>query len=120
MDQKKTKPSTTDGVFSFPSNVAAAFAYLFWFVTGLLVLAVEKKNAFVRFHAMQSVVTFGSLVAAMIVASWIPFFGWLLSFALQTIALILWIVLMVKAYCGAQYRLPVFGDIAEEQLKGWK
>jgi uncharacterized membrane protein len=34
---------------------------------------------------------------------------WILSF-------ILWILLMFKAYSGQMYKLPIAGDIAEEQI----
>lgn len=36
-------------------NLLGALAYLGGFVTGIIILLVEKKNKFVRFHAMQSI-----------------------------------------------------------------
>ena len=42
-------------------NVAAALAYLAGPFSGLLLLLVEKHNAYVRFHAMQSILALGGL-----------------------------------------------------------
>jgi uncharacterized membrane protein len=45
-------------------NVAGALAYLFGFVTGILLLVVDGENEFVRFHAAQSIAVFGLLFGA--------------------------------------------------------
>jgi len=47
----------------------------------------------------------------------IPFFGWILSVLLGLFSLILWIVLMIKAYPGEKFKLPVVGAVAEKQVK---
>ncbi len=39
-------------------NVEAALSYLLLWLSGILFLVLEKKNKFVKFHAMQSVITF--------------------------------------------------------------
>jgi uncharacterized membrane protein len=78
---------------------------------------VEKDNKFVRFHAMQSILVFGGLTIISIVIGIIPFLGWLISSLISVLALILWILLMVKAYQNTWYKLPWVGDLAEKYSK---
>jgi uncharacterized membrane protein len=49
-----------------PSRLAAVLAYGGWWVSGLLFWWIERGDAYVRFHAAQSVVVFG-LIAVLIV-----------------------------------------------------
>lgn len=97
-------------------NVAGLLCYLGAWVTGVIFLILEPKNVFVRFHALQSIVTFGGLSVLGFIIGFMPFFGWFTSAALGLLGFILWIVLMVKAYQGQRYKLPVAGDIAESLL----
>ena len=96
-------------------NVAGLLCYVLGWVTGLIFFILEKENKFVRFHAMQSIVTFGTLTVVSIVLSFIPFIGWIISWLLSVLGLILWIILMIKAYQGQKYKLPWAGTIAEKQ-----
>src|SRR5690625_3234495 len=98
-------------------NVAGFLCYLVGFVTGIIFLVIEKENRFVRFHAMQSIITFGALFVVNIVLSMIPILGWLLMIPLVPLTLIIWIILMIKAYNRQMYKLPVVGNIAEKQLE---
>jgi len=95
-------------------NVAALLAYLLGFITGLVFLLIEKNNKFVRFHAMQSIIVFGAIFVLQWVVSLVPLFGILVSGLLSLLAVVLWVVLMVKAYQGEKYKLPWVGDIAEK------
>ena len=95
-------------------NVAALLSYLLGFVTGLIFLLIEKNNKFVRFHALQSIATFGFIFVIQWVISFVPVLGPIVSGLLSIAAVILWIVLMVKAYQGEKYKLPWLGDIAEK------
>src|SRR5579859_5459671 len=52
---------------------AGMLSYLFGWVTGLVVLLLERDNRFARFHAMQSVLFFGFLGILDRVLSWMPF-----------------------------------------------
>ncbi|MFH1458602.1 MAG: DUF4870 domain-containing protein [Candidatus Omnitrophota bacterium] len=97
-------------------NVAALLSYLAGFITGIIFYVVEKENKFVRFHAMQSIVTFGGLFILQMVLAFIPIIGWILIPFLSITSLILWIVLMIKAYQGENFKLPIAGDIAEKQV----
>ncbi|MCX7921688.1 MAG: DUF4870 domain-containing protein [Clostridia bacterium] len=97
-------------------NVAALLSYLFAAVGGLVFILIEKENRFVRFHAMQSLLTFGGLWIASIVARFVPGLGGLLGVLIGLAQFVLWIVCMVKAYKGEWFKLPVVGDIAEQQI----
>jgi uncharacterized membrane protein len=98
-------------------NVAGLLCYLFGWITGIIFLLLEKDNQFVRFHAIQSIIVFGAATVADIVLRFIPVVGGILSWIIGVLAFILWIVLMVKAYQGQRYKVPVAGNIAEQQLK---
>lgn len=91
-------------------NLMGALAYLVGFVTGIVLLLVEKENKFVRFHAAQSTVVFGILFILGIV----PVVGWLFGVLIAPISFILWLVLMWKAYQGEMFRLPVVADWADK------
>ena len=53
-------------------NVAGLLCYLAGWITGLIFFLIEKENRFVRFHAMQSIITFGSLTVLFMVLGFIP------------------------------------------------
>jgi len=95
-------------------NVAGALCYVLVWVTGIIFYIMEKDNKFVRFHAMQSIIVFLPLMILWSIFQWIfwltPFIGWLIGILM----FILWLVLMLKAYQGEKFKLPVVGDIAEK------
>ena len=98
-------------------NIAGLLCYVLGWVTGIVFLVLEKENKFVRFHAMQSLVTFLPLSVIAVVFSFIPFIGSVISSLIWIIELILWLILMFKAYKGEMYKLPVVGDFAEDHIK---
>jgi uncharacterized membrane protein len=105
---------TTSGL---DANVAAALAYAVGWVTGAAFLFFEQENRFVRFHAMQSVIVFGALSLAWIVALSVPFLGLLVAiFVIPPVSAVLWLLLMYKAYRGERYKVPGAGDMAEQRL----
>ena len=91
-------------------NVAGLLCYVVGWITGLVFFLIEKENKFVRFHALQSIVVFGILSVASLVLSWIP----ILNFIIGILILVLWIILMIKAYQGQMYKLPWAGNFAEK------
>jgi len=100
----------------FDENIAGALCYGLGWVTGLLFFATEPENSFVRFHAMQSMLVFGTACVALLVCLSIPFLGWILSIFVFYGSAALWLVLMFKAYQGERFKLPVAGDIAEQRI----
>lgn len=123
---KKDLGKTSTGV---EANVAALLSYVAGWITGLIFFLIEKDNKFVRFHALQSILVFGGLTVVFIVLSIISaifmavrlYFFFPLFQALYALiwllGLVVWIILMVKAYQGEFFKLPVVGDIAEKNLK---
>lgn len=104
-------------------RVERVLAYAFGWVSGLL-LFVFEKNRNVRWHAAQSMVTFGTLSLLIFGASmlrgmlgWIPILGLLTTFGLGLLIniltwtmVILWVWLMVMAATRPDYRLPFVSD----------
>lgn len=91
-------------------------------LSGILFLVIEKDSQFVRFHALQSTMVFLTIFVATVLTStlWaIPLIGWLISTLLNmllvSLTLILWLFLMFKAYSGERFKLPILGDLAEQQ-----
>lgn len=104
-----TKTST-----GLEDNIAGLLCYIVGWVSGLIFLLIETENRFVRFHAIQSVIVFGSLNIILLVFGWIPVFGVIVSALFGGLAFVLWVVLMYKAYQGMMYKIPVAGELAEK------
>ena len=115
-------------------NVASALCYVLTWLTGIIFFFMEKENKTVRFHAMQSILTFIPLTILGWILGWIgqPSFGYggygyygysyspgipalvWASWAIWAITGLLWLILVFKAYKGEKFKLPVIGDIAEK------
>ena len=95
-------------------NLVAALSYFLMFVTGIVILFVERDNKFIRFHAMQSTLIFGAIfIASALVNGLLGFASGFVSVAIWIIAVFIWIISMIKAYQGQIFKWPVFGDLAE-------
>ena len=118
----QTSQSTQPGM---AENVAGLLCYVLGWVTGLIFFLIDKRP-YVRFHAAQSIVVFGGLhiinivigiifgAGFMMMGGFGAFgFGWALYSLINLAAFILWILLMVKAYQGEKFQVPVAGGIAQ-------
>ncbi len=107
-------------------NVAGLLCYVLGWITGIVFFLIEKDDDFVRFHAAQSIIVFGSLSILSILVSvvFVPLFAfsflfqlmWLLSAVIWIGSIVLWILLMVKAYQGEVFKVPIAGNIAENMV----
>jgi uncharacterized membrane protein len=110
-----------------PENIAGAIAYLS-FIPAIVFLLLDpyKKNRFVRFHSLQCLLLCGvsilagvALKLASVVLFIIPVLGPLLmvlvSIVVALAAAVIWLVLVVKAFQGVTFKLPVLGDFAAQQ-----
>ncbi len=98
-------------------NISALLSYVLGWVSGLVIILIEKEDNFVRFHAMQSIVTFGALtILNIIFGPMFIFFGFI-GPLINMAGIALWVLLMVKAYQGEKFMLPVIGEIAEKWAK---
>jgi uncharacterized membrane protein len=114
-------------VGALPESIAGALAYL-TFVPAVVFLVLEpySKNRFVRFHSVQSLLLWGASVLfaialklASVVLFIIPVLGpllvWLVSTVVVLAAVVIWVVLVVKALQGEMFKLPLLGDFASQQ-----
>ena len=121
----QTQPVAGQKLGVLPENLLGAFTYVtFLPALAFLLLDAYRKNSFVRYHSVQCLLFWlVSIVAAVLVrlSVWlllfIPLVGPLFALVLVTIAalaaLFTWIVLLVKAFQGKKFGLPVIGDLAE-------
>lgn len=106
-------------------NVAGVLCYVLGWITGLIFFLIDKRP-FVRFHAAQSLVTFGGLHVIQIILAFTVggsmFMGgffhmglivWFVYAILGLVSFIVWILCMVKAFQHERFELPFVGDIAE-------
>jgi uncharacterized membrane protein len=111
------------GVLS--ENVAGALTY-FTILPAILFLFLEpyRRNLFVRFHALQCFLYTAAVVllaVALRVADYvlfvIPVLGPLLVVVIDVVvalaAILLWFVLVAKAWRGETFKMPYLGDFAE-------
>jgi uncharacterized membrane protein len=97
-------------------NVASGLSYVLTWLTGLIFFLIDKRPE-VRFHAMQSIV-YG--VVWTLVGFIRPFMPGPLSALLGLVwlaFLIGWVFLMIQAFQGKHFKLPVIGDFAEQQAR---
>lgn len=106
---KKLKKSSLE---TMPKNTKAALCYLLGWLTGIFFFLTEKKDEEIRFHALQSIITFGGLT----VISFVPLIGWILSPLIMIAGFVLWLVLIIKTYQGEKIELPIAADLAKKQL----
>jgi uncharacterized membrane protein len=109
-------------------NVAALLSYVLGWLTGLIFFLIDKRP-YVRFHAMQSIITFGALHVLQIFLIMVGVFGGFMSAMaggllvsglsflfyglFYVVILVSWVLCMVKAYQGQRFKLPVVGNLAE-------
>jgi uncharacterized membrane protein len=95
-------------------GTAGVLCYLFGWVGGLVFFLLERDNRFLRFHATQSILFFGTMSILGWVSSFFPFVLFGLGGVVGLVGFIGWIVLMVAAHRGRYYKLPLFGDFVEQ------
>ena len=94
-------------------NVAGLLCYSVGWVTGLIFLLIDKRP-WVKFHAAQSIAVFGGLTILRIGLLFMThFLGWAIFGLIGLVGLVLWILLMVKAYQHETVRIPIAADIAD-------
>ena len=124
------QPSATGAGTELQPNIAAALACFFSILGGIIFLVLEKKNKFVRFYAMQSllfgVAWFALIIAIEIMAvilGKIPFLGGLFGAVFSLAALLVglvflavWVFTMINAFKNKEWEIPYVGPFARKQL----
>ena len=96
------------------ANLAAMLAYAgFFLFSGVLFLLIEKESRFVRFHAAQSVLVAVALAVLYVFLGTMPLLALLIPVVWMG-SVVLWLFLMLKAYRGESYKLPVLGSFAQQ------
>ena len=103
-------------------NVAGALAYV-TIIPAIIFLVLEpfNKKRFIRFHSFQCIfysVAWMVIDIVLAIIGRIPFLGWATLFLWPLVTLALLVILLIlalKAYQGQMFKLPVIGDIAEQQ-----
>ena len=104
--------------FGLDKKTACAAAYGLGWVTGLIFFLSEKEDKEIRFNAIQSIIFFGGLHVIQLFLGRIPVVGWSLMQIVGLAAFIGWLFLIIKAYQGEHFKLPLIGNIAEKQVNG--
>ena len=113
-------------------NIAATICAAVPLIGGIVFLSLEKKNAFVRFWAMQSAFFGGVLVGfsivvqiASLILAHIPIIGWLIILLLGILgmvvglaSLVIWVITIIKAFSNVEWEIPFLGKLARKQLAG--
>jgi uncharacterized membrane protein len=119
-------PAGAAGHAGLEPAVARFLCYLGTWLTGLIFLNLEpyKHDPDIKFHSWQAIFFGIAWVAAFIALSIITIIFtsiglwglfWLVRLAFWLASLGLWILLMIKAYSGEKFKLPVIGDLADQQ-----
>ena len=110
-------------VFNLEENKVGALCYLLGWFSGIFFLIAERRNKFVRFHALQSTIWFGVLTIIMAILDLLKHI-WLIGILFGIVSgivgfvmVISWLVLMFMAYRGARFKIPVLGDAVEEHTE---
>lgn len=121
-----TRPSVSST--GLTSNIAGALAYVLGLITGIVFLVLEpyKRDRFVRFHAMQSVlfcvaafvfsIAWGIVVRIMIsISGWTAVVLTPIGLVISLAFFLFWLFLMYQAYSQREYHIPFIGAIAAKQ-----
>jgi uncharacterized membrane protein len=111
--------SSTSGL---TDNVAGMLAYV-TIIPAIVFLVLEpyNKRRFIRFHSFQNiffVIAWVVIGIALSIVAAIPVLGWMTLLIWPLVGLgglIVWIIMLVKAYQGQMFKLPIIGDMAEKQ-----
>jgi uncharacterized membrane protein len=105
------------------ANTAAGLAVLFGWVGGLIFLLVEKSSAYVKFYALQSIavsVLWGAVGSISFVVGLMPMpalaqIKSLLQSIIVFLPLVLWVILLINAFSGKIFELPLIGKWCRQQ-----
>lgn len=106
MAEEKTK----NELEAMPTNTAAALTYVLGLISGIIFLAIRRKDEAVHFHAVQSIGLSVIWMAGGLFLTLLPLINLVITPFWHLLMLVLWLVCMVKAYQGEKFKLPVVGE----------
>lgn len=95
-----------------------------WMIPTLVIFFLKKdESPYIKFHLLQAlglgIVEIIFMIGWMIL-SFIPVIGWLvlplIGFFVAIALFAYWIVLMIWAFTGKAFKIPVLGDFVEQQF----
>jgi uncharacterized membrane protein len=106
-------------------NAASGLAYV-TVIPAIIFLIVPPYNQkpLVRFHSWQSIFLFIAwfvIHIGLMIVGRIPILGCfigILSLLVGLALFILWLIVMIKAFNGQLFKIPVIGDLAAKQANG--
>jgi uncharacterized membrane protein len=111
----QVQQGSTASASGLQDNVAGALAYLVIPAIVFLVVEPYNKNKFIRFHSFQAIIYWMASIILQAIAWMIPILNLVLGPIIGLAIFIGWIVLLIKAFQGTMFKLPVIGDLAEKQ-----
>ncbi|NYT00153.1 MAG: hypothetical protein GKB99_00295, partial [Methanocellales archaeon] len=90
-ERQKKSETTSTGLLP---NVAGLLCYIGGWISGIIFFILEEKNSWVRFHAAQSIVVFGTVTFLGVIFGLIPIVGNAFSSIIFILGFILWIILI--------------------------
>jgi uncharacterized membrane protein len=117
-------PSTTSQS-GLSDSAAGGLAYV-TIIPAIVFLIVEpfNRNPYVRFHSWQSIflaIAWLVIDVGLIIVGRVPGIGLFTIFLGPLVGLgflILWIIVMINAFNGKRFKVPIIGDFAEKQANG--
>ena len=102
-------------VFGLDENVASLLCYAGFYLTGIVILVMERENKTVRFHALQSTLWFAALTVMSVVGRF-AIVGGILGTLVNLLAVSSWVLLMCSAFMDKKFKVPIIGDVVESQI----
>lgn len=118
--QQPIQPAAAQSGLS--DNAAGGLAYV-TIIPAIIFLIVSpyNRNRFVRFHSWQSImlaIAWFVVEVGLLVLGRIPGVGLVDLFIGPLVGLaffVLWIIVLIQAFTGKWFKLPILGDLAEKQ-----
>lgn len=128
MDDSRNLPQQQTTGSGLSPNAASGLSYILGFITGIVFMVIEPRNERVRFHAMQSILLSAAVFVVDIVLQIVfAILGSLPGVGLVFLVLggivflvyglgvfVLWLVVMLKAFTGSDFRVPKIAEYADK------
>ena len=107
-----TPPAASSGI---SERTASGLAYI-TIIPAIIFLVLDpyNKSKVIKFHCFQCL----GLAVTWIIANFmfaLPILGWFFGAVLHVIVFFCWIICMIRAFSGGRFKLPIVGDLAEQQ-----
>lgn len=97
-------------------NIVGILCYIGGIITAIVLLLLEKDNKFVRFHAMQSIITIIAMLVISMIIVFIPIIGLILWPIIWLLTITLFLFLAYKAHQEELFKVPVIGDFVARHV----